>query len=184
MHLNTTHIARGTLMRREETMKNSELLTVGQVANEWQCSPDTVRRLADGGRYQRSGLVAKVIVYLIDRTLKELRPSEKRRPNINNKVKPRLAAGKKRPARFADRCGPCRRNLMSATLITADQFSQSRSVSRVIFTIDRETGKITSTEPVVDTDEELAQLEPWIQACFILSELIRRPKQSQDRAAA
>ena len=26
-------------------MKNAELLTVGQVANEWACSPDTVRRL-------------------------------------------------------------------------------------------------------------------------------------------
>ena len=31
-------------------MKQAELLTVGQVANEWRCSPDTVRRLADGGR--------------------------------------------------------------------------------------------------------------------------------------
>lgn len=38
------------LNAEEENMKNSELLTVGQVANEWQCSPDTVRRLADGGR--------------------------------------------------------------------------------------------------------------------------------------
>ena len=31
-------------------MKSPELLTVGQVATMWQCSPDTVRRLADGGR--------------------------------------------------------------------------------------------------------------------------------------
>ena len=31
-------------------MKQAELLTVGQVANAWDCSPDTVRRLANDGR--------------------------------------------------------------------------------------------------------------------------------------
>lgn len=31
-------------------MKNADLLTVGEVASRWQCSSDTVRRLADGGR--------------------------------------------------------------------------------------------------------------------------------------
>ena len=55
--------------------------------------------------------------------------------------------------------------------------------ARITFTINRGTGKIVSVAPVVNSDEELAQLEPWIQACLILSDLIR-PAKINTRAAA
>jgi len=74
---------------------------------------------------------------------------------------------------------------MAMEASTLDRESrQQGTVCRVIFTVDRDSAKILSVTPVVDSDEELAQLEPWIQACLILSELISCPKHSQDRAAA
>ena len=60
--------------------------------------------------------------------------------------------------------------------------SQQRTVCRVIFTVDRTTGKVISAEPVVDTDEELAQIEPFIEACLILSALIQPVKNIQKAA--
>ena len=60
---------------------------------------------------------------------------------------------------------------------------QQGTVCRVIFTVDRDSAKILSVRSVVDSDEELAQLEPWIQACLILSDLIR-PAKIDTRAAA
>jgi len=72
---------------------------------------------------------------------------------------------------------------MRGTLSTEPKSGQVRSISRIIFSVDRGTGKIISAVPVVDSDEELAALEPWIQAALILSELIR-PAKIDTRAAA
>lgn len=71
---------------------------------------------------------------------------------------------------------------MKRTLNTELQSRQARAISRVVFTIDREQGKIVSVLPAVDSDEELRQLEEWIEAALILSDLIQpRP---EARAAA
>lgn len=69
------------------------------------------------------------------------------------------------------------------TLITEERASQPRSISRVIFMIDRKSGKIISVAPVVDSDEELAQIELFIEACIILSDLIRPAKDIDQKAA-
>ena len=73
---------------------------------------------------------------------------------------------------------------MQETLSTEPKCGQVRSTNSVVFTVDRTTAKIVSVAPVVDSDEELAELEPWIEACLILAALIKCPKQSQDRVAA
>jgi hypothetical protein len=70
------------------------------------------------------------------------------------------------------------------TLITAQRASQVKRIARVIFTIDRDTAKVVSIAPIVDSDEELNQLEPWLQACLILSDLIRIAKENNERVAA
>lgn len=71
---------------------------------------------------------------------------------------------------------------MRQTLTTPKDANQRKSISRVIFSIDRNSGRIISVVPTVDTDQELHQLEPWIEAALILSDLIQpRP---EARAAA
>ena len=60
--------------------------------------------------------------------------------------------------------------------------SNSQPISRVTFTIDRHAGKIASVVPVVNSDEELTQLEPWIEACLALSDLIRLAKEIKQAA--
>jgi hypothetical protein len=71
---------------------------------------------------------------------------------------------------------------MRETLTTQHQPSQANSISRVIFTVDRAVGKIVSVAPVVDSDEELNQLERWLEACILLAALIR-PKKAVGKAA-
>jgi len=73
---------------------------------------------------------------------------------------------------------------MNEALSTAQQSGQATSISRVVFIVDRTTGKVISVAPAVNTDEELAQLDPWIQACLMLSDLIKFPKITQTRVAA
>lgn len=67
------------------------------------------------------------------------------------------------------------------TLIGENLASQEDSIKHVIFAVN--SGKIVSVTPVVNSDEELNQLTPWIQACLILGDLIR-PSSKPDRRAA
>ena len=60
--------------------------------------------------------------------------------------------------------------------------SNSQPFSHVTFAIDRNAGKIASVVPIVNSDEELTQLEGWIQACLILSDLIRPAKEIKKAA--
>ena len=73
---------------------------------------------------------------------------------------------------------------MERTLDTETKTGQGKSVTRVVFTIDRATGKIDSVHPAVLSEAELAEVDPWIQACIVLSDLIRPVNpESEVRAA-
>jgi uncharacterized protein YjaG (DUF416 family) len=61
--------------------------------------------------------------------------------------------------------------------------SQPASVTNVTFAIHRQSGKIVAVKPVVDSDEELRQVNPWIDACLILSDLIRPAANNVQKAA-
>ena len=73
---------------------------------------------------------------------------------------------------------------MEKTLITESGASQSRSLTRVIFSIDLEAGKLVSVVPCVNSDVEMQQIDPWIQAVLILSDVIRPAAKYEDRRAA
>jgi hypothetical protein len=61
---------------------------------------------------------------------------------------------------------------------------QAKLITRVIFAIDRSTGKIDAVYPAVLSDAQLAEVDPWIQACIILSDLIRPMNPANEARAA
>ena len=60
---------------------------------------------------------------------------------------------------------------------------QPASITNITFAIDRQAGKIVAVKPIVDSDEELQQVSAWIDACLILSDLIKPAANDVQKAA-